>query len=209
MSVEKDVENRLEEAIRRHAREGNIIPFPAKQTRTAKPQGHAVTISGDGNAAIIGSNNHVSIHVSRPRKVVAEVRPGAEHISDDQAARLQQLVHDVHLHTGKPFQLIWTSLLRHVGAPKYRLIRFGHFEAAESYLVRWLAHSTSRDETEEQERKRHIRYIKTNQRKLGRSDEEVAAFLRQHIGKSHLRDCALGELQKVRKQLVGKWLNRE
>lgn len=206
MSVEKDVENRLEEAIRKHAREGNIIPFPAKQTRTAKPQGHAVTISGDGNAAIIGSNNHVSIHVSRPRKIVAEVHPGMEHISDDQAARLQQLVHDVHLHTGKPFQLIWTSLLRHVSAPKYRLIRSERYKSAEDYMVRWLARTTRQDETEDQERKRHIRYIKTNQRKLGRPDEDVTAYLQKHFEKSRLRQCTLNELQKVRKELVHSWL---
>lgn len=204
MSGELDAQARMEQIIEQHVRSGNVIPFPnkmAKRRPTAAPT--QVSVRGTGNATVVGSH-HVTINVNQ-RKVVADVKPGKEHITDDQAARLQQLVHDIHERTGKEFQRVWSALLRHVQAPKYRLIRLERFPEAESYLVRWLGRAAPESETLEQIRKRHIRYIKTNQRKLARPDAEVAAFVQEHFGKDGLRACTAEELAIVRTQLVERW----
>lgn len=205
MSGERDAQARLEQIIEKHVRSGNVIPFPKMATKrrpTAKPA--QVSVRGTGNAAVVGSNNQVTINVTR-RKVVADVKPGKDHITDDQAARLQQLVRDVHERTGREFQRVWWALLRHVQAPKYRLIRLDRFPEAEAYLMRWLGRAAPEGETNEQMRKRHIRYIKTNQRKLDRPDEDVAQFVQERFGKDGLRACTLEELVIVRTELVERW----
>lgn len=208
MSGEQDAKARLEAVIAKHVYSGNVIPFPTmpkpQHRRKPPPPPSRVSIRGTGNAAVVGSHNQVTINVSR-RKVVADVRPGKDHITDEQAARLQQLVHDIHARTQREFQAIWSALLRHVQAPKYRLIRLERFPEAEAYLVRWLGRAAPQDETDEQMRKRHIRYIKTNQRKLGRPDEDVAQFVQEHFGKEGLRTCTAEELAIVRTQLVESW----
>lgn len=173
--------------------------WPAQKGKHPK-----VSVHGTGNAAVVGHHNQVTINVTRS-KVVAEVRPGKDHITDDQATRLQQLVRDVHERTGKEFQRVWSALLRHMRAPQYRLIRLERFPEAEAYLVQWLARTTPPDETLEQLRKRHIRYIKTNQRKLGRPDADVTQFLQEHFGKDGLRACNVEELALVRARLVERW----
>lgn len=205
MSGERDAQARLESLIEKHVRNGNVIPFPKMATKRKPSTPPApVTVRGIGNAAVVGSHNQVTINVTR-RKVVADVKPGKDHITDDQAARLQQLVRDVHERTGREFQRVWSALLRHVQAPRYRLIRLERFPEAEAYLVRWLGRVAPEGETDEQLRKRHIRYIKTNQRKLDRPDEDVAQFVQEHFGKDGLRACTAEELAIVRAQLVERW----
>lgn len=165
-----------------------------------------VSAHGTGNAAVVGSHNRVTINVNQ-RKVVADVKPGKDHITDAQAARLQQLVHDIHAQTGNEFQRIWSALLRREQAPKYRLIRLERFTDAEHYLTRWLTRAAPQNdaETAEQLRKRHIKYIKTNQRRMQRPDEEVAQFVQKHFNKDGLRACSAEELAFVRAQLVERW----
>lgn len=204
MSGEQDAQARLEQVIEKHVRTGNVVPFPKMPRRRPSPQPSPVSVRGIGNAAVVGSHNQVTINVSR-RKVVADVKPGKDHITDDQAAHLQRLVHDIHARTSKEFQTIWSALLRHVHAPKYRLIRLDRYPEAEAYLTKWLGRTGPADEAAEEVRKRHIKYIKTNQRKMGRPDAEVAQFLQQHFGKDGLRACTAEELAIVRAQLVERW----
>lgn len=204
MSGEGDAQKRLEQLIEKHVYSGNVVPFPGmSKRRRPAPKPAQVSVRGTGNATVVGSH-HVTINVNQ-RKVVADVKPGKEHITDEQAARLQQLVYDVHERTGREFQHVWSVLLRHVQAPKYRLIRLDRFPEAEAYLVRWLGRAAPESETVEQMRKRHIRYIKTNQRKMGRPDEDVTQFVQEHFGKDGLRACTVEELAIVRTQLVERW----
>lgn len=212
MSVESDAEMRLASALDAHIRGGNVLPFrrPASgsgaKRKPASVPGATVSISGTGNAAVLGSHNQVTINVRQARKkVVADVRPGEDHITDSEAARLQQLVHDLHERTAQPFQRIWVALLRSVNAPTYRLIALGDFPQAEAYLLRWLASAAPADEDEAHCRSRHIRYIKVNQRKMGRPDEDIAAFLADRFGKQHLNECSTDELAIVRQELVKRW----
>lgn len=212
MSVERDVEARLADALDAHIRGGNVLPFrrpsgePGSRRKPAAALGATVSISGTGNAAVLGSHNQVTINVRQSRKkVVADVKPGEDHITDSEAARLQQLVHDLHERTAQPFQRIWVALLRSVNAPTYRLIALDNFPKAETYLLKWLARSTPTDEDEAATRSRHIRYIKVNQRKMGRPDEDITAFLADRFGKQHLHECSTDELAIVRQELVKRW----
>lgn len=207
MSAEHDAQARLESLIDEHVRRGNVVPFPDMSKRRKK-QGDAqatkVSVNGTGNAAVVGSHNKVTINnVHKSRKVVADVKPGEDHITDREAAELREMVHQLHANTGKSFQLIWSTLLRQVHAPTYRLIPLDQYQQAEAYLRKWLAHANDADP--EASRKRHIRYIKTNQRKLDRPDGDLTDFLQAHFGKDGLRQCTVDELVVVRNQLVANW----
>lgn len=214
MSVPHDAEARLESLIEKHTQSGNVLPFPAMPKRKRKRKSTTqkqsdITVSGTGNAVVTGSHNSVTINnVRKSRKVVADVKPGEEHITNREAAELRDLVHQLHANTGKSFQLIWSVLLRQVHAPTYRLIPLDQYPVAETYLRQWLARAAPPDETEAARRKRHIRYIKTNQRKLGRPDADVTAFLQEHFDKNGLRQCTVEELVTVREQLVAIWRHR-
>lgn len=209
MSAGNDAEARLEALLNSHIHQGNVVPFRRPKSKApTKPAaaGPQVQVSGSGNAAVVGSNNRVTINVRTVRKkVVADVKPGEEHITDAEAARLQQLVQDLHKRTATPHQRIWTSLLRNVKAPTYRLIAVDAFPQAETYLLKWLARSAPADEDEAKRRARHIKYIKTNQRTLSKADEELEDFLMNRFGKDGLRQCSIDELLIVRNELVQRW----
>jgi hypothetical protein len=212
MSVEHDAEARLASLVNTHLREGNVLPFRKPKPKSAtrpKPEpaiSARVSINGTGNAAVVGSHNSVTINVRGAiKKVVAEVKPGETHITDHEAARLQQLVREVHQRTGKPFQHIWPMLLRKVDAPTYRLIRLEEFTRAESYLLHWIGSTVPADESEAESRARHTRYIKTNQRKMNKPDDELVHFLEKRFGKTGLRECSVDELAIVRNELVARW----
>lgn len=208
MSVERDAEERLEALIGKYAKEGKVIPFPSrtKAPRKAAGQPASVSITGDSNAAVIGSHNHVSINITR-KKVIAQVKPGPVHITETQAATLKQLVSQVAKLSGKHYSFIYTKLCNHLGVTAYRLIPVGAFEDAENYLLRWLGRlgvAVQADEDAEATRKRHLAYIKINQKKAGRVDADVADFLQISFGKTSLTECTLHELEIVR-ALVKSW----
>lgn len=207
MSVEQDAEEKLESLIQRAAKEGKVIPFRRKTE--AKPQpAPTVTVSGHGNAAVIGSNNQVSINVTHTtRKVIANVKPGAVHITDRQAATLKEMVADICKKSGKTHQFVWNQLLRHMVVPQYRLIPAGAYPEALAYLERWLGRHSAADHAGDDAwatRKRHLAYIKINQKKKGIPDSVINDFVHQCISKGTLSECTNRELEYVR-ALVKTW----
>ncbi|NID14996.1 hypothetical protein [Luteibacter yeojuensis] len=205
MSV-KDPEEYLEALIRKHAAEGNIIPFPKNPLKRAVAPSAPVVVNGDGNAAVYGSNNHISINVVRTtRRVVAEVKPGTVHITDRQAALLKDLVSVVCKASGKSHQFVWNQLLRHMVVPQYRLIPEAAYPDAVAYLEKWLARLTPVVEDDEQaKRRRHLAYIKINQKKKRMADSLIAKFVQEVLGKTGLSDCSNRDLEFVR-GLVKTW----
>lgn len=207
MSVEQDAEERLEALIGKLAKEGKVVPFPKRPVSPAKKMpAQSVSVIGNGNAAVIGSHNQVSINVRTTRKVVANVKPGDVHISDRQAAILQGMVADICKKSGKTHQFVWGHLLRHMVVPQYRLIPAAAYHDATTYLERWLARYSPSVESEDSwtERKRHLGYIKVNQKKKGIPDALVADFVHEVLGKDGLSECSNRELQYVR-ALVKTW----
>ncbi|KAF1008965.1 MAG: hypothetical protein GAK28_00597 [Luteibacter sp.] len=208
MSVERDAEEKLESLIRKMSREGNVVPFPRHEG--AKRKGEAaqvLSLTGNGSAAVIGSNNQISINVVKTtRKVVAEVKPGAVHISDREAATLKEMVADICTKSGKSHQFVWNQLLRHMVVPQYRLIPAAAYPDAIAYLSKWLARLSPTYENEESEatRKRHLAYIKITQKKKGMADSLIVSFVKEVLKKPGLRECSNKDLEYVR-VLVKTW----
>lgn len=132
--------------------DSKIIEF----AKHAKAKGREITDrtrAGDnssavGNLKVVGDNNTVAgrdvINTEKHVTVTkAEVNPGDEHISDEQASKLRELVNDVVEYENltkkrpKTYGSVWSMLNNHCNVPKYRLIRKEDFEKAVTFLLKW------------------------------------------------------------------------
>lgn len=137
-------------------------------------------------------------------KVTAEVKPGEEHITEEQAALLMRLVKEiVELETlagkrnPKSHQAVWSSLNAHCGVSRYRLISVGTYPKAELYLRQWLGRlsrlkSAPKNDTEW--RKRKYAYIKINTQHL---QDWLQSYLLERFDVTTLSELTDDDLQKV------------
>lgn len=105
-------------------------------------------------------------------KIKVVVPTGPEHISEDQAAVLSQLVREVvaleqqQKKSPKGFQAVWLAVNRHCKVTRYRLIAADSFVKAEKYLRQWIGRLNSMPSAplldNDAWRKRQYAFIKTN-----------------------------------------------
>lgn len=169
----------------------------------ARPE---VDVSGaTGN--VIGLNHgHVTMistqkHVTNTK---AEVKPGDEHISEDQAATLTGLVNDVVDSEAKLRQkpkghrAVWSALNSHCGVTRYRLIAHGDFTKAEKYLRQWIGRLNSMASAPvkvgDAWRKRHYAYIKINCKD---DPTWVERYLEKNFGASSLTELSNDQLEQT------------
>ena len=126
----------------RDEKKAEIIDFLARTGKQRKSEQPAVSVRGDGN--IVGNNN-TYIHTEKVvKEVKAEVRPGEEHITDEQAAAIQARVGEiVELEKAtkrrpKSFAAVYGALNKAFKAPKYRLHKRENYPAIEKYLREWI-----------------------------------------------------------------------
>ncbi|MBC7953144.1 MAG: ORF6C domain-containing protein [Rhodospirillaceae bacterium] len=167
-----------------------------------------------GDTVAVGDNNVIVINQApaRPR-VVAKVEPGAEHISDVQAAKLHELVGQIVDLEAKikkrptTFKAVWTSLNSHCKVPSYRLIPSANYSRAEKYLRMWIGRITSAAsaprKTGAEWRKRQYAYIFTNVKQLALSDK-LNKLLTAAYGVESVSNLSDDDLRKVY-QSVAAW----
>ncbi|EAS0531573.1 helix-turn-helix domain-containing protein [Salmonella enterica] len=115
--------------------------------------------------------NQIS-NINPVTKTIAKVEPGKEHITDEQAARLQALVKTVVeteariKREPKSFRAVWGALNSHCKASSYRLIPLTSYEKAEKYLLNWVGRLNSSASAPKKDnaawRNRRYAYIKIN-----------------------------------------------
>lgn len=145
--------------------------------------GNAIGVVQGGTVTQITTQRHVT-------RTVAEVKPGAEHITDAQAATLTELVHEIARleeqlkQKPKGHRAIWGALNAHCGVPKYRLIKQADFPAAQKYLQQWIGRLTAMASAPakigDAWRKRKYAYIKINT-----NDPEAAKALQDYLQRKH------------------------
>lgn len=137
--------------------------------------GVAVGAGNNGNVigVINGGATIHQVHTQRHiQKTIAEVKPGEDHISDEQAAALHALVDKVveteQRLKQKPrgHRSVWGALNAHCSVPQYRLIRAEDFAKAQKYLHQWIGRLDSMASAPVKDgdawRKRKYAYIKIN-----------------------------------------------
>ncbi|MBI4642203.1 MAG: hypothetical protein HY743_00320, partial [Deltaproteobacteria bacterium] len=147
----------------------------SKKTRTPRKQPGPVvsqTAIGNGNVQV---NGDAIITQTLVRQVVAEVKPGTEHITDEHASELLTRIHElVDLHNRvKRSQVTpqhyWLRLNRYCKVPKYRLIKAIDYQKALAWCRKQLAilrNTKTAQKKDPNWRASKIRYIQTNLRKL-------------------------------------------
>lgn len=170
---------------------------PASAVMIGAGNGHNVVGVVQSGGTVINTTRHIT-------RTVAEVRPGAEHISEDQAATLTRLVGDVVAleaqvrQSPKSHRAVWAALNAHCRVTRYRLIRAEDFGVAQKYLHQWLGRLNSSPKAAEgdtdQWRKRRYAYIKINS---AADPVAVDEYLRRNFKKASLTDLTNEELEKV------------
>lgn len=148
------------------------------------PQGQVNNIQGSVSGVIAGAGSTVhqvntQKHIT---KTTAEVKPGIEHITDEQRASLKRLVDEIveleskyrTAQSAKGHQTVWLSLNKKMKVPKYSLIPLDKYEVARKYLQSWIGRlsdtKTAKKTDTDAVRKRQYAYIHTNLQKLGLED---------------------------------------
>lgn len=154
----------------------------------------SLSISEHGSANVVqvahpGSTINIHHNPKVVNRTVAKVAPGAEHITEGQAAILTRLVNDVvqleslQRKSPKSHRAVWAALNAHCGVTSYRLISLDHFEKAETYLRKWLGRLNSMPSApvkdNEAWRKRKYAYIKINTK-----DELNSSWLSTYLRKN-------------------------
>ena len=151
----------------------------AKKARTRKPKPKDAP---DISQTAIGDKNILAgrdiIHTEKfIQKVVAEVKPGDEHITDAQAATLHEKIQEFvdlynlvkHLQVTKAH--FWSRLNRYCHVPKYRLIKEADFYKAIRWCNQQLAilsdAKTAQKKNPGKLRNRQISFIQINIKQLG------------------------------------------
>lgn len=153
--------------------------------------GNTIGIVQGGTVHQVSTQNHVT-------KTIAEVKPGEQHITDEQAAKLLELVNEVARleetlkQKPKGHRAIWGALNAHCEVPKYRLIKLDEFPRAKRYLDQWIGRlnsmATAPVKDEDAWRKRRYAYIKIN------SHDEVSAAAVQKYIATKFKAASLTEL---------------
>lgn len=126
MEFEDEVTSELSKLIA-----DNSTPIRSRSQRKAR---QPVSISGTGHTTVLG--DRCTVVVRAGPTIVADVRPGEHHITDEQATRVRFLVSDVVRATGETYQSVWHSVYARARAPRYRLIPLAAFDDLEAYLQR-------------------------------------------------------------------------
>jgi len=150
------------------------------------------------NISLVNTTKHVT-------HVTADVKPGEEHINEEQAVKLQKLVKEVvelEKTSGrkKPrtHQAVWSALNSHCGVTRYRLIPYNYFIKAETYLRQWLGRLSSLKSAPKNNntewRKRKYAYIKIN---TSKNQAWLTNYLADRFDATSLTELDDAELQKV------------
>jgi transcriptional regulator with XRE-family HTH domain len=173
------------------------------------------TVAVQNGTNVIGVMNGGTVHQIRTEKVnhitKAEVKPGDEHISESQAAKLTELVNEVVelegklKKTPKTHRAVWGALNAHMGVTRYRLIPFDGFEKAEKYLRQWIGRLNSMASAPTKDadawRKRKYAYIKINSKD---DPEALERYIERNFKASSLAELSNEELEQTYRYIASR-----
>ncbi|MGK8199541.1 ORF6C domain-containing protein [Burkholderia cepacia] len=195
-------------------------PNVKEAEQAVAPPPPAVSIAG-GATNVIGvvQNGGVvhQIHTQRViNRTVAEVKPGDDHISENQAAALTALVNEIVeaesklKQSPKTHRAVWAALNAHCQVTRYRLIPASDFERAKKYLYQWLGRLNSMASAPVKDgdtwRKRKYSYIKINSKD---EPEIIDRYISKNFSANSLTELSNDELEKVYRYVASRRQTRK
>ena len=190
---------------------GGAKPSTSKPKRAPpKPQPGVIHIDGNGN--VVGDGNTIN-HGPIPRpKVIAQPKPGVEHITDTQAAALLALVNEIveisTLLKSRPtkHQGLWLALNAAMGVPSYRLIPAHKFQDAKTWLERQRAILRGMKSAPKKLvgfRGSVIGAIHARAREFEGGDERRKAYMLKKFQTDTMTECSDSQVEMIRKHVFG------
>ena len=214
-----DVVRALQDAVDNALKEIDDAP-PAKRSVRKRAPRATQTILGDNNIqiaqrlasqSITGNGNFqvssvANFHIhppSKSRRVPSPTPvPGDDEITNQQAAEIKRLVGVVVARSGKSWQSVYSTLSGKFEATSYLMIKRHRYDEAAAYLRKWIASVSAppTPESSEEMRKRSLKRIHAQARKLGGSMDHIRAYISGRFGTPSLAELTPGQLQEVIKQ---------
>lgn len=162
------------------------------------------SITGNGNFQV-GTVANLHIHQPpKPRRTPAAPTPipGDGEITNQQAAEIKRLVGVVVTRSGKSWGSVYGIFNDRFEATSYLMIKRHRYDEAVIYLHKWIASvsTPSARESTEEERKRLLKRIHAQARKLGGSIDSIRAYISGRFGTPSLAELTPGQLQEVIKE---------
>lgn len=165
-------------------------------------------INGNVSNAVIASSGSIVHQINTQNHVIrtrVDSKPGKEHITLEQASKLQQLVkqvaaaEEIAKRSPKSIRAIWASLNAHCKVPSYKLIALSDYDKAETYLRKWLGRlsntATSKNNDPDWRKKKYA-YIKLNVKQLELEDW-LKSYLEKNFSVESLTELSDEDLQKT------------
>lgn len=172
----------------------------------------AVKVGSGVGVATGNSTIHLVQTTNHTTRITADVKPGVDHITDQQAAALLALVNDIVVAETtlkkKPTThgAVWGALNHYCKVPKYRLIRLDQFDAARAYLYKWLGRLNSMASAPIKDgdnwRKRRYSYLKVNS-KEPHDAQALQGFLNARNVES-IADLSNDDLEAAYRYMTGR-----
>lgn len=193
MTDREDPKNKIIRLVKQAAPTEPAQPKPARK-RSPRPE-NSIEVNGHGN--IVGNGNTVIKTEKLTHKTIAEPKPGAEHITEEQVRRLHDLkdqiiqLEQAAKRNPATHQRVWSTLNKTMRVGSMRMIPKDKFNAAEKYMLGWIGQLMDRPAAQKNApdtvRKRRITYIQTNMKKLGVEDK-VRAYMLKNYAVTSLTD---------------------
>lgn len=162
---------------------------PKRKRQPSAPKLSVVVNGGNGDGHGVG--NTIIKTERHTTRTIAEPRPGAEHITEEQVRQLHDLKDEiVRLEAiGKKDpatpQRVWSALNKAMRVGAMRMIPLDKFPSARKYLHSWIGRlsdgATVQKKDADGVRKRRLAYIHKNMADLG-CEERVRDYMEKHFG---------------------------
>ncbi|MFB9086115.1 helix-turn-helix transcriptional regulator [Erwinia tracheiphila] len=176
----------------------------------------AIHVESGGSANVIqfaqlGSTVNMVTTQKHVTNVKADIKPGVEHITEEQAAKLTKMVSTIAeleqkvRKTPRTYKAIWAAVNSHCRVTRYRLIPLASYAKAEKYLRTWIGRLNSQASApivdNDEWRKRKYAYIKIN---IKNNELWLDEYISKRFGATSLRDLSDAELDKTYKAVAAK-----
>ncbi|MFB9087716.1 hypothetical protein ACFFW8_25430 [Erwinia tracheiphila] len=171
----------------------------------------AIHVESGGSANVIqfaqlGSTVNMVTTQKHVTNVKADIKPGVEHITEEQAAKLTKMVSTIAeleqkvRKTPRTYKAIWAAVNSHCRVTRYRLIPLASYAKAEKYLRTWIGRLNSQAsapivDNDEWRKKEKYAYIKKINIKKIMNYGLMSIYLKR-FGATSLRDLSDAELDK-------------
>lgn len=185
--------------------------IPSENAPVNQVSGNVTNSVLAGAGAVVNQIN-TQRHITRTKAIV---KPGEEHVTDEEKADLTRLVNEIvsleaqyrSAGSAKSHRAVWSALNKYCKVTSYHLIPLEKYEMALRFLRRWIGRLNSMSSAPKKGKKdwrnRRYAYIKLNVREQG-LDSWLLAYLQKNFATASLTTLSDEQLDKTYRAVAAK-----